>query len=162
MDLRNFILFPNKIKLEIVDSVLDKIKSDNQTVFKLIISSPFHLDKVKKDLSELTNLSITHITKTGIYKDDIIDKEYEYLDISPYNVSKGNALNILCKYLNLDKQNILSIGDNINDIGMFKASYISAAVCNAHEEVKKASSYITQNSAENGAFAEAVYKFIKF
>lgn len=162
MDLRNFILFSNRIKLEIVDSVFNKIKEKQEPIFKLIVSSPFHLDKAKSDLLNLTNLSITHITKTGMYKDTIIDKEYEYLDISPKNVTKGNALDTLCKYLNLSRQNILSIGDNLNDINMFKVSNISAAVCNAHEKVKKASNYITNKSAENGAFAEAVYKFVQF
>lgn len=162
MDLRNFILFSNKIKIDVVDSVLNTIKKKKENLFKLIISSPFHLDKVKNELQKFTSLSIVHITKTGIYKDNIIDKEYEYLDISPKGVSKGNALQFLCKYLGLNKQNILSIGDNLNDINMFQVSSISAAVNNAPEEVKKASNYITFNSAENGAFAEAVYKFVPF
>lgn len=162
MDLRNFILFPNKIKFETVDSVINHIQNKKESILKLIISSPFHLSKAKEELEKITHLSITHISKTGIYKDDIIDKEYEYLDISPINVTKGNALQILSHYLKLDKKEILSIGDNLNDIDMFKVSNISAAVGNAHEQVKKIASYITHNSAENGGFAEAVYKFVSF
>lgn len=147
MDLRNFVLFHNKIKLEIVDSVLCTIQNKKEDIFKLIVSSPFHLDKVKYDLEEMLNLSVTHITKTGMYKDDIIDKEYEYLDISPINVTKGSSLEILTNYLNLKKEDILSIGDNLNDIEMFKASNISAAVSNSHEQVKIHANYITRNSA---------------
>ncbi len=162
MDLRNFILFPHKIKFEIVDSLLNHIQNKKEPIFKLIISSPFHLDKVKHELEKITNLSINHISKTGIYKDTIIDKEYEYLDISPINVSKGNALQILRHYLDIDKKDILSIGDNLNDIAMFDASNIKAAVNNAHDLVKKAANYVTHNSVENGAFAEAIYKFIPF
>ena len=162
MDLRNFILFPHKIKFEIVDSVLNRIQSENNSIFRLIISSPFHLEKVKHDLENITNLSITHISKTGIYKDNVIDKEYEYLDISPINVSKGSALRVLQEYLNIQKQDILSIGDNINDIEMFKASNIGAPVFNAHDNVKKVANYISHNSADNGGFAEVIYKFIPF
>ena len=147
MDLRNFVLFHNKIKLEIVDSVLSNIQNKKEDIFKLIVSSPFHLDKVKCDLEELSNLSVIHITKTGMYKDYIIDKEYEYLDISPLNVNKGSALKFLSNYLNLKKENILSVGDNLNDIEMFKASNISAAVSNSHEKVKINADYITKNSA---------------
>lgn len=162
MDLRNSILFPNKIKFEIVDSVLDYIQKEKNTVLKLIISSSSSLCEIKKELESTTHLTITHISKTGAYKDKIIDKEYEYLDISPLNVTKGYALEVLSEYLELNKENILSVGDNINDIDMFRASGIGAAVNNAYDEVKQVANYVTNNSAENAGFAEAVYKFVPF
>jgi len=162
MDLRNSILFPNKIKFEIVDTVLDYIEKQDTTVFKLIISSSSNLLNVKEEIEATTNLTITHISKKGIYKDIIINKEYEYLDISPLNVSKGNALKILSDYLELSKDNILSVGDNINDIDMFLASGIGAAVNNAYDEVKQVATYVTNNSAETAGFAEAIYKFVPF
>jgi len=162
MDLRNSILFSGKIKVEIVDSVLDYIQKENCIVLNMIISSPSGLSEVKEDLEKNTNLSIMHISKTGIYKDKLIDKEYEYLDISPSNVTKGNALQVLSNYLKLQKEDILSIGDNLNDIDMFESSGIGIAVNNAYDEVKKIANYTTYNSAENGGFAEGIYKFIPF
>jgi len=162
MDLRNSMLFPDKINFEIVDSVLDYIQKENPNVLKLIISSPFDLSNIKNDLEKSTNLNITHIFKKGKYKDKIIDKEYEYLDIAPNNVNKGNALQLLMDHLNISKEDSLSIGDNINDIDMFKSSGIGAALNNAYDEVKKAANYITLNSVENGGFAEAIYKFVPF
>lgn len=160
MDLRSSILFSNTINFVIVDSILDYIEKEKTLILKLVISSSSKLNEVKEELEKITNLSIMHINKTGVYKDTIINKEYEYLDISPSLVSKGNALNILKDYLNLDKENILSIGDNINDITMFESSGIGVAVNNAYDEVKKVANFTTSNSAENGGFAEAVYKFI--
>lgn len=162
MDLRNSILFPNKIEFQIVDSVLDYIEKENTIVFKLIISSPIELARIKDSLEKTTNLKVTHIFKKGKYKDKIIDKEYEYLDVAPSNVTKGNALQILMKHLNIEKEDTLSIGDNLNDIDMLQSSGIGAAICSASEEVKKVASYITLNSAEDGGFAEAIYKFIPF
>lgn len=162
MDLRNSVLFPNKLKIQIVDSVLDYIKTNNSSVLKLAISSTSSLKNVRNDLESHTDLTINHIYKTGIYKDMVINKEYEYLDISPNNVSKGTALRYLSDYLNLKKEDILSIGDNINDIDMFKVSNISAALNNASDEVKKSASYVTENPVEDGGFAEAIYKFIPF
>ena len=162
MDLRNSILFPTQIKLEIVDSILDYIQKQNLSVLKLILSSSSDLSKVEEELKNITNLTITRISKTGKYKDKIIDKEYEYLDVSPLNVNKGKALETLCRYLELNKSDILSIGDNINDIDMFHASGIGAAVNNAYDEVKQVANYVTTNSVENAGFAEAIYKFIPF
>lgn len=162
MDLRNSILFPDKVNIKIVDSVLDYAKSEKDPILKLIVSSTSSLLKVKEELEKATNLNIIHITKTGIYKDNVINKEYEYLDISPLNVTKGNALQMLSGYLDVPKDDILSIGDNINDIDMFKASNISVAVNNACDQVKSNADYVAKNSVENGAFAEAIYKFIPF
>ncbi len=162
MDLRNSILFPNKININIVPSIENYIKDNSPAVFKLIISSPFSLSAVKKDLEKFNNLNILHISKTGLYKDNVINKEYEYLDISPLNVTKGSALKLLSDYLNLQKENILSVGDNLNDIEMFKASNIGAALNNASDQVKMYANYITKNTVENGGFAEAIYKFITF
>ena len=162
MDLRNSILFPDKVNIKIVDSVLDYAKAEKEPILKLIVSSTSSLLKVKEELEKATNLNIIHITKTGIYKDNVINKEYEYLDISPLNATKGNALQVLSNYLDVQKDDILSIGDNINDIDMFKGSNISVAVNNACDQVKLNANYVAKNSVENGAFAEAIYKFIPF
>ena len=162
MDLRNSILFPDKVNIKIVDSVLDYAKAEKEPILKLIVSSTSSLLKVKEELEKATNLNIIHITKTGIYKDNVINKEYEYLDISPLNATKGNALQVLSNYLDVQKDDILSIGDNINDIDMFKVSNISVAVNNACDQVKLNANYVAKNSVENGAFAEAIYKFIPF
>lgn len=162
MDLRNSILFPNQIKIKIVRNILEYIQKERPTILKLVISSKNNIEELKVELEKRTSLSIVCISKTGKYKDKIIDKEYEYLDISPLNVSKGKALKILEDYLKLPKENILSIGDNINDIDMFRESGIGAAVNNAYDEVKSVANYVTTNSVDNAGFAEAVYKFIPF
>lgn len=162
MDLRNSILFRDKINFEIVDCVLNYIQKQNITIFKLVVSSLYNLSNIKEELEAATNLTITRICKTGSYKDNVIDKEYEYLDISPLNVTKGSALEVLRQYLELNKEDIMSVGDNINDIDMFRASGISTAVNNAYAEVKQVATYVTNNSAENAGFAEAIYKFVSF
>lgn len=41
---------------------------------------------------------------------------------------------------------------------MIQKSGIGVAVANAYDDVKKVATYITKNSVENSAFAEAVYK----
>lgn len=162
MDLRNSILFPSQIKIKIVKNISEYIKKERPTILKLVISSKNNIEELKVELEKRTSLSIVCISKTGKYKDKIIDKEYEYLDISPLNVSKGKALKILEDYLKLPKENILSIGDNINDIDMFRESGIGAAVNNAYDEVKNVANYVTINSVDNAGFAEAVYKFVPF
>lgn len=161
MDLRAHRLFSDELTFNIVDSVLDYIIDNKLEVLKLSISSTSPMSEIKNQLKQIPNISITHISRTGLYRDKIIDKEYEYLDISSFNSTKGHALKYLGSYLEVNKENILAIGDNINDIDMFYVSGIGVALNNAYDEVKKAATYISSNNAENAGFAETVYRFIE-
>lgn len=160
LDLRNSLLFPGKIEINEVSDISNLLITGNVGILQLVVSSGDDLLELKAKLQQIKGISITHIRKKGKYRDTIIDKDYEYLDISTSNVSKGNAVNALSNYLSIPKKHILAIGDNINDISMFNVANIGVAVSNAYDEVKEVADFVTQNSAENGGFAEAIYKFI--
>lgn len=162
MDLRNSILFPDKIQIRQVPDLHSFIEKEKPSILKLVLSSQSDLSGIKLDLEAKEDLTVCHIRKYGDYKDKIIHKEYEYLDISPYQVSKGSALQTLSHYLQIEKEEILSVGDNLNDVDMLQSSGIGIAVSSAYDEVKKVATYTTKHSVENGAFAEAVYRFIPF
>ena len=117
---------------------------------------------MKTKLDKEKNLSIYRITKSNQYKDKIINKEYEYLDITPSNTNKSEALATLSKYLELSASEVMAIGDNLNDIDMIQNFGIGVAVANAYDDVKKVATYTTINDVENSGFAEAVYKYIEF
>lgn len=166
MDLRNFILkdsiFPNDLNFKIVSNLEEYIKKEQPIVFKLIISSPSSLDKLQKELNQRMDLTIYQVKKSKQYKDKIINKEYEYLDITPSKTNKSEALATLSNYLELSSSEVMAIGDNLNDIDMLQSSGIGVAVANAYEEVKKVATYTTVNNVDESGFAEAVYKYISF
>lgn len=160
LDLRNALLFPGKIEIKEVSDIYNTLITGNTGILQLVLSSVDDLSEFTAKLQQVEGISITHIRKKGKYRDNIIDKDYEYLDISTSNVSKGNAVNALSNYLNIPKEQILSIGDNINDMSMFNVAGIGVAVSNSYDEVKEVADFVTENSAGNGGFAEAIYKFI--
>ena len=160
LDLRNSLLFPGKIDIMEVSDIYNTLITGNTEILQLVLSSSSDLSELKAKLQQVEGISITHIRKKGKYRDNVIDKDYEYLDISTSNVSKGNAINALSKYLNIPQSQILAIGDNINDISMFNLASIGVAVGNSYDEVKAVADFVTKNSAGNGGFAEAIYKFI--
>lgn len=160
LDLRNSLLFPGKIKIKEASDIYDTLVTGNAQILQLVLSSVEDLSEFKAKLQQVEGISITHIRKKGKYRDNIINKDYEYLDISTSNVSKGNAVNALSNYLGIPQEQILAIGDNINDISMFNVASIGVAVNNSYDEVKAAADFVTENSAGNGGFAEAIYKFI--
>ena len=162
MDLRNYKLYEENpsINFTIVDDIQKYIINNKINVSQLIISSDNSLEDVKSNIAEKINVSMHLIKKRGIYKDFIIDKEYEYLDISPKKTNKNTALNILGNYLNINRSEMMSVGDNLNDYDMIKNSGIGVAVANSYDDLKSVAKYVTKNNVENAGFAEAIYKFL--
>lgn len=166
MDLRNFILkdsiFHSDLKFKIVPNIQEYISQNQPTVFKLVISSTSNLSKLQDEIKQKVNLTIYRINKSNEYKDEIIGKEYQYLDITPSKTNKSEALQTLSKYLKLSSSEVMAIGDNLNDIDMIKNFGVGVAVANAYDAVKKVANYTTVNNVDNSGFAEAVYKYISF
>lgn len=164
MDLRNFEINKQSnlgLNFKLVQDIREYALSTTDDIFKTIISSEKNMNLAKKQLEECSNFSVTLINKTGQYKDCVINKDYMYLDISPKNINKSFAINYLSNYLNLKNEDILSIGDNLNDLDMVKNSGIGVAVGDAYQELKNVATYTTEKTAQNGAFAEAIFKFIE-
>lgn len=88
------------------------------------------------------------------------NKEYGFLEVLSNNASKEKALLQFMNFKNISSEELISIGDNFNDVGMFKISGISVAVANAPEEVKKAAKFVTSRTNNEGAVAEAIEMFI--
>ena len=81
------------------------------------------------------------------------------LDIMAKDISKGNALKILSKKLDVDLSKVIAFGDNYNDLEMFKCVGMPIAVSNAVEDVKSIAKHITISNDESGV-AYALNNFI--
>lgn len=165
MDLRNYILKSqnsnSSLNFVIIPNIIDYIESNNLDVFSIVVSTEKTTLKSFKNILSINNdIVCTYINKRGQYKDLIINKSYEYLNISPNNINKNEALKYLSNFLNIKSQEIMAIGDNINDLEMVKNSGIGVAVLEAYDDLKNVAKFVTTTSVSNGAFAEAVEKFV--
>lgn len=75
------------------------------------------------------------------------------------NAGKGNALRRLGEMLDIDRKEIMAIGDGNNDIEMIDYAGVGVAMKNATEEVIKVADFITLSNDEDGV-AYAIEKFI--
>jgi Cof subfamily protein (haloacid dehalogenase superfamily) len=75
-------------------------------------------------------------------------REEYWCEIMPEKATKGNGIVALKKMLNCDK--IITFGDAINDISMFKISDESYAVENAVDELKKYANGIIKSNEKDG------------
>lgn len=82
-----------------------------------------------------------------------------YIFIVPKNCTKAYGLEILSKHFNIDVDDMIAIGDQMNDIDMIKKAGMGIAMGNAHDTIKKEANFITKTNEEDGV-AYAINKFI--
>ncbi len=78
-----------------------------------------------------------------------------YLDVTNLTANKGTAIARLSRYLKIPLDQIATIGDQLNDVLMFKPSGLSIAMGNASAEVQSQATCVTTSFADEG-FANAV------
>src|SRR5574344_1426011 len=82
-----------------------------------------------------------------------------FCEISNTEARKSCAVEFLTKYWGLKKEEVLSSGDQNNDIELLKAGGIKVAMGNGTDEIKKYADYIT-DTVDNNGFVKAIEKFV--
>lgn len=82
-----------------------------------------------------------------------------YLDITNKDANKGAVVEYLSSHLDIPAEEIATLGDQPNDVLMFKRSGLSIAMGNASDHVK-AEATTTTDSYNDEGFAKAVERFI--
>lgn len=89
----------------------------------------------------------------------MVYSEPQFLELLSKSASKGTALIELAKITGIGMENVISIGDNCNDIEMIEASGIGFAVENAHQNLKRIARYSCVHHDQHAA--EYVVKWLR-
>ncbi|MGO4942359.1 Cof-type HAD-IIB family hydrolase [Ruoffia tabacinasalis] len=81
------------------------------------------------------------------------------IEFIPKLANKANGLNALIQQLDIKAENIMTIGDELNDYEMVKMAGLGVAMENGHPEVKRVADELTLTNNENGV-AHAIRKFV--
>jgi Cof subfamily protein (haloacid dehalogenase superfamily) len=82
-----------------------------------------------------------------------------YLDVTHPTANKGVVIERLSHYYHIPLEQIATLGDQLNDVLMFRRSGLSIAMGNANQEVRSAANVVTASNEDEG-FAKAVEQFI--
>jgi Cof subfamily protein (haloacid dehalogenase superfamily) len=82
-----------------------------------------------------------------------------YLDVTHPTANKGVVIERLSNYFKIPLEQVATLGDQPNDVLMFKKSGLSIAMGNATEEVQSQATYVTDSHEDEG-FAKAIEGFI--
>lgn len=81
------------------------------------------------------------------------------IEVMKQGVHKGQALKNLGQALNIKPEEMMVLGDQANDIGMFHVAGIAVAMGNAIDDVKETADWVTATNDESGV-ALAIEHFI--
>ena len=120
-----------------------------ETLYKIVVFGGVefiddYLEKIPNDLYEQV-----HIVRS-------LPVAIEFI---PKLANKANGLNALIQQLDIKAENIMTIGDELNDYEMVKMAGLGVAMENGHPEVKSVADELTLTNNENGV-AHAIRKFV--
>lgn len=89
---------------------------------------------------------------------EIIRYDARHVDVMKKGVSKGGAIRRLANHLGIEMEDIMAIGDGVNDTEMLSMVGTGVAVGNANEALKEIADYVCTGKNTYGVI-EAVRKF---
>ncbi|MBR1416469.1 MAG: HAD family hydrolase [Bacilli bacterium] len=124
--------------------------NNHNTKQAMIIAQNKDLKILRDVISVYDDVEITN-------KNTILEEQGSWFSIVKKGTSKGESIKEFCNYFNISNENIISIGNDYNDIPMFNQSKISIAVSNAIEDLKNKADIITESNNNDGV-AKALEK----
>ncbi|MBV7505115.1 Cof-type HAD-IIB family hydrolase [Bacillus sp. sid0103] len=117
-------------------------------IYKLLAFS-FDADRLEAANQALADLEELAIASSG----------HENLEITHHDAQKGIALESFVNANGMDLAETMAIGDNYNDVSMFKKAGRAVAMGNAGDEIKSLCDAITDTNEESGV-AKAILEVI--
>lgn len=113
-----------------------------------------------RTIKDIEVLDVEHMSRK-IIKDgtDNVSLEFFYTEISNTNVDKWKAIENLIEKLGIKQEEVIAIGDNVNDSQMVKNAGLGIMMGNSAPYIKEIADVIV-NDNNNDGVAEAIEKYI--
>lgn len=155
-----------KTNIKIIDNIYKYVKENVDIgILKITICDE---DKIifggiirkLREIKDIDVLDVQHMARKVITMGtEERTVEYHYTEITSRDVNKWNAVNQLAKILNINKNEIMAIGDNINDKEMIENAGLGIIMENSAPYMKQFADKIVSNNNEDGV-AEALEQYI--
>lgn len=112
----------------------------------------FHIEE-----DEIRETVLKELKDKGLF--EISNSSMKNIEVNALGVNKARGLQKVCDLLGISMENVMAVGDSLNDIAMITEAGVGIAMGNAQETVKEAADDITGTNRENGV-AHAIQKWV--
>ncbi len=95
------------------------------------------LSKIKEQLNQIKGVAVTSSSSNNL--EALSDK-----------ASKGTALSYVGEKLQIQKKEMIAIGDQLNDLSMIQSSGLGVAMANADKKVLEKADWVTKSNEDHG------------
>lgn len=126
--------------VKLVEDIEAFIREEAGRVYKFIAFSS-HFEKMSALWNEIeAQVRDVYVTSSG----------NDNIEIMAHGADKGHGVAKLAEYYGVDLSEVVVIGDNLNDLPMFKVAGKAIAMGNSHEELIAVSHHVTEKHDEYG------------
>lgn len=120
------------------------ICDENKSIFNSII-------RKIRTINEIEVLDVLHMSRKTIKQGtEEVQVEYYYTEITSEDVDKWNAIEFLIKSLNIEKDEVIAIGDNINDKKMIEEAGLGVVMKGSTPNVLQKAKVIADTNNDDG------------
>lgn len=83
----------------------------------------------------------------------------DYLEILPPGVNKGTALEAMADRLGIAPEEVIAVGDNLNDLTMIRVAGLGVAMANAPEGLRARAAFVAPSNEDDG-LRDVIERFI--
>ncbi len=155
-----------KTKINIVQDIYKYVEEmENQNILKITISDNDNvifngIIKKLREIKDIDVLDVAHMSRKIIkYGTEEISLEYYYTEITNQNVDKWYAIEYLIDKLGIKKEEVMTIGDNVNDKIMIENAGLGVAMGNSAPYIKEVADVVVSDNNQDGV-AEAIEKVL--
>lgn len=146
-----------KTKINLVENIYEYIENlENENILKFTISDNSNIifNSIIKKLRDIKNidvLDVAHMSRKIIKSGtEEVEIAYYYTEITTENVDKWNATKWLAEKLNISNEEIIGIGDNVNDKLLIENAGLGVAMGNSAPYIKEIADRVVATNNEDG------------
>lgn len=139
------------IKSDLPERLKQKVRGSYATIIEVDDLSSVTDDFIKITVYDETEQCPQTRLHLNPYENDayIVVSEAAWIDITDYDVHKGNTIKKLQNMLNVNHHETMAFGDGYNDIELLEQAEYSFAMRNAFDETKANAKFITGYNTES-------------
>lgn len=152
--------------INVVENIMEYIEQSGKEKFLKITvcdESQFIFNSIMRRLKEIDGIDVletAYMSRKKIKQGtDDVDINYFYTEITNKNVNKWSAIEFLINKLGIQREEVIAIGDNLNDKEMIQNAGLGVVMGNSNPMMKEIGDEIVSDNNSEGVL-EAINKFV--